>query len=70
MASSSAPASRAAASPLYATNYPFPEAKPNPNGIALIVGNRSYRHGDVPEVSYAHNDAEAIAPWFVRVTNK
>ncbi len=66
VASSSAPTSRAAASPLYATNYPFPEAKPNPNGIALIVGNRSYRHGDVPEVSYAHNDAEAIRQYVVK----
>ena len=66
VASASAPASRAAASPLYATNYPFPEAKPNPNGIALIVGNRSYRHGDVPEVSYAHNDAEAIRQYVVK----
>ncbi len=66
VASSSAPATRAAVSPLYATNYPFPEAKPNPNGIALIVGNRSYRHGDVPEVSYAHNDAEAIRQYVVK----
>ncbi|MDP7604676.1 MAG: caspase family protein [Alphaproteobacteria bacterium] len=66
VASSSAPATRAAVSPLYATNYPFPEAKPNPNGIALIVGNKKYRHGDVPEVSYAQNDAEAIRQYVVK----
>ena len=65
-ASTSAPTTRAAASPLYATNYPFPEAKPNPNGIAVIVGSRTYRHGDVPEVSFAHNDAEAIRQYVVK----
>ena len=31
----------------------------NPSGVAVIIGNRHYQ-GAVPEVSYAHRDAEAF----------
>ena len=34
-------------------------AHANPNGVAVIIGNRHYQ-GAVPEVSYAHRDAEAF----------
>ena len=32
----------------------------NPNGVAVIIGNKSYEHERVPEVSYAHRDATAF----------
>ena len=32
----------------------------NPYGVAVIIGNRSYENERVPEVSYAHRDAEAF----------
>jgi hypothetical protein len=31
----------------------------NPDGVAVIVGNRAYG-GDLPEVTFAHNDADAM----------
>ena len=34
-------------------------AHANPDGVAVIIGNRHYQ-GAVPEVSYAHRDAEAF----------
>ena len=34
-------------------------ADANPSGVAVIIGNRHYQ-GAVPEVSYAHRDAEAF----------
>ena len=34
-------------------------AHANPDGVAVIIGNRNYQ-GSVPEVSYAHRDAEAF----------
>ena len=54
------------ASPLYAVNYPFPEAPKNANAIAILVSNQLYRHRDVPEVSYAGNDAEAMRQYLVK----
>ena len=51
---------------LYATNYPFPKGKPNPDAVAVIIGNRTYQHPDVPEVSYAHNDVEAIRQYVIK----
>ncbi len=39
----------------------------NPDGVAVIIGNRSYAHGDVPEVSYAHRDADAIRRYVIDV---
>ena len=32
----------------------------NPYGVAVIIGNRSYAHERVPEVAYAHRDADAF----------
>ena len=32
----------------------------NPTGVAVIIGNGSYQHRDVPEVAYAHRDAAAF----------
>ncbi len=32
----------------------------NELGVAVIVGNRTYADDRVPEVAYAHNDAEAF----------
>jgi hypothetical protein len=31
----------------------------NPDGVAVIIGNRAYG-GDIPEVTFAHNDADAM----------
>jgi hypothetical protein len=59
-------ASPASASPLYAVNYPFPEAPKNKNAIAVLVANKNYRHADVPKVSYADNDAEAMRQYLVK----
>ena len=32
----------------------------NPHGVAVIIGNKTYRTERVPEVEYAHRDAEAF----------
>ena len=39
----------------------------NPDGVAVIVGNRAYEHRDVPEVSFAHRDADAFRRYVVDV---
>ena len=39
----------------------------NPNGVAVIVGNKEYRDPDVPPVDYAHRDAEAFKRYVVEV---
>ena len=39
----------------------------NPTGVALIIGNRDYEHRDVPDVSYAHRDADAFRHYVVDV---
>ena len=41
-------------------------AAANPDGIAVIVGNRTYVDR-VPEVAYAHRDAEAMRRFVVGV---
>jgi len=38
----------------------------NPDGVALIIGNRAYKY-DVPQVTYAHRDAEAFRRYVVDV---
>ena len=38
-----------------------------PNGVAVIIGNRSYDHERVPEVSYAHRDAAAFKQYVIDV---
>ena len=42
-------------------------APANPHGLAVIIGNRSYTHGDVPPVDYAHRDAAAFKRYVVDV---
>ena len=32
----------------------------NPTGVAVIIGNKDYRNDRVPEVAYAHRDADAF----------
>ena len=32
----------------------------DPNGVAVIVGNRTYEHERLPEAPYAHRDAAAF----------
>ena len=39
----------------------------NPNGVAVIIGNKEYRNRDVPPVAYAHRDAEAFKRYVVEV---
>ena len=56
----------AATAPVFAPRYAFPKGRSNPNGVAVIIGNRSYRHRDVPQVSFAHNDAEAMRQYVTR----
>ncbi len=36
------------------------EIKGNQEGVAIIVGNKAYQDQDIPNVDYAHRDAEAI----------
>ena len=38
----------------------------NPDGVAVIIGNRTYA-GDIPDVDYAHRDAEAFKRYVVDV---
>ena len=39
----------------------------NPNGVAVIIGNKDYRSPDVPPVAYAHRDAEAFKRYVIEV---
>ena len=39
----------------------------NPHGVAVIIGNRSYENERVPEVSYAHRDADAFRRFVLEV---
>ena len=39
----------------------------NPKGVAVIIGNRDYEHRDVPDVAYAHRDAEAFKRYALAV---
>ena len=39
----------------------------NPHGVAVIVGNKDYRHRDIPDVSFAHRDADAFRRYVVDV---
>lgn len=38
----------------------------NPNGVAVIIGNKTYEHG-LPEVTYAGNDADAFRAYVLEV---
>ena len=39
----------------------------NAKGVAVIIGNGGYEHRDVPDVRYAHRDAEAFRRYVVDV---
>ena len=39
----------------------------NPNGVAVIIGNKTYAHDRVPEVRYAHRDADAFRRYVLDV---
>ena len=39
----------------------------NPKGVAVIVGNKDYEHRDIPDVSFAHRDADALRRYVVDV---
>ena len=39
----------------------------NPDGVAVIIGNRDYAHRDVPEVTFAHRDADAFRRYVIEV---
>ena len=39
----------------------------NPDGVAVIVGNRNYVNDRVPAVDYAHRDAEAFKRYVLDV---
>ena len=41
--------------------------EPNPDGVAVIVGNRHYADDRVPEVTYAHRDADAFKRYVLDV---
>ena len=60
------PKRTAGATAVFAPRYAFPKGRPNPNGVAVIIGNRIYRHRDIPQVSFAHNDAEAMRQYVTR----
>ena len=38
----------------------------NPDAIALVIGNGKYLHKDVPEVTFAHHDAEIIKKYLIK----
>ena len=42
-------------------------APTNPHGLAVIIGNKSYTHADVPPVDYAHRDAQAFKRYVIDV---
>ena len=49
--------------------YPFNSAQSaavNRHGVAVIIGNKGYRAPDVPDVSFAHRDADAIKRYVTR----
>ena len=39
----------------------------NPKGVAVIVGNADYEHRDIPDVSFAHRDADAFRRYVVDI---
>ena len=40
-------------------------AAPAPDGVAVVIGNRTYANERVPEVAYAHRDADAFRQYVV-----
>ena len=39
----------------------------NPHGVAVVIGNRDYEHRDVPDVTFAHRDADGFRRYVVEV---
>ena len=39
----------------------------NPRGVAVIIGNVDYEHRDVPDVTFAHRDADSFRRYVVEV---
>ena len=37
----------------------------NPDAVAIIIGNRNYKHKDIPSVDYAHHDADIIKQYVI-----
>ena len=50
-----------------ACSAPVWAAPSNPRGVALIIGNVDYEHRDVPDVTFAHRDADAFRRYVVEV---
>jgi hypothetical protein len=40
-------------------------AQAQDHSVAVIIGNKNYHHGDIPEVRFAHNDAQAFRRYLV-----
>jgi len=38
-----------------------------PDAVAVVIGNKDYRHGDIPDVAYAGQDAGAMKEYMTRV---
>ncbi|MBM3565417.1 MAG: caspase family protein, partial [Alphaproteobacteria bacterium] len=51
---------------MLAPSFVQAQAASNPDGVAVIVGNKAYK-GRVPAVEYAHNDAEAMKRYVIDV---
>lgn len=47
--------------------WPLAALAANSDGVALVIGNQSYRNPQVPAVEYAHRDADAIDRYLVDV---
>ncbi|WP_281613737.1 caspase family protein [Flammeovirga sp. SubArs3] len=56
-------------------NYPLSDVdkdipswdKVNKDAVAVIIGNKNYRHNDVPKVDYAINDAKTMKEYLVKM---
>ncbi|MFH2070203.1 MAG: PorV/PorQ family protein [Elusimicrobiota bacterium] len=47
--------------------YPVPETKiKSPDGIAIVIGVRNYKHRDVPSVEYALYDAGLVREYLIK----
>jgi len=45
----------------------IPEAdKVNQHAVAVVIGNRHYTHQDIPNVDFAHNDAEMVKTYLTK----
>jgi formylglycine-generating enzyme required for sulfatase activity len=47
--------------------YSAQAVETNYYGVAVIIGNKTYQHQDVPAVDFAHNDAEAMKRFVIDV---